>query len=83
MSKISDPTGKFNGKELEYISEFLDTITEKKTKPFVQRFEEEVTRKIGKTTFHFFQKNSYQLHGTHADMVKVKTILEISFLKIS
>lgn len=47
MSKISDPTGKFNGKELEYISEFLDTITEKKTKPFVQRFEEEVTRKIG------------------------------------
>ncbi len=47
MSKIFDPSGKFNGKEFEYISEFLNTIEGKNTLPFVQRFEEEVSKKVG------------------------------------
>ncbi len=47
MSQIFDPTGKFNGKELEYITEFLNTINKKNSLPFVQRFEEEVSKKIG------------------------------------
>ena len=39
-------------------------------------------KKIGKITYLISQKNSYQLHGTLVDMVKVKTIQEILFLKM-
>ena len=44
---ISDPIGKFNGKELEYLSSFLDSESKKNKTPWVQRFEEAVAKKLG------------------------------------
>ncbi len=44
---ISDPIGKFNGKELEYLSSFLDTEGEVNKIPWVQQFEETVAKKLG------------------------------------
>jgi perosamine synthetase len=44
---INDPYGKFNGKELEYLSSFLDSEGTENKIPWVQRFEEKVARKLG------------------------------------
>ena len=44
---INDPNGKFNGKELEYLSSFLDTEGEVNKIPWVQQFEETVAKKLG------------------------------------
>ena len=44
---ISDPIGKFNGKELEYLSSFLDSESKENKTPWVQRFEEAVAKKLG------------------------------------
>jgi len=44
---IYDPHGKFNGKEIEYVSAYLDSEGVSEDKPYAQRFEEEVSKKIG------------------------------------
>jgi perosamine synthetase len=44
---INDPKGKFNGKELEYLSSFLDTEDGVNKIPWVQQFEEAVAKKLG------------------------------------
>ena len=44
---ISNPVGKFNGKELEYLSNFLDSENKEDKIPWVQRFEESVAKKLG------------------------------------
>jgi hypothetical protein len=44
---ISDPIGKFNGRELEYLSSFLDSEIKENKIPWVQRFEESVAKKLG------------------------------------
>ena len=44
---IKDPNGKFNGKELEYLSSFLDSENKGNKVPWVQRFEEAVAKKLG------------------------------------
>jgi len=44
---IKDPYGKFNGKELEYLSHFLDSEGAENMLPWVQRFEEAVAKKLG------------------------------------
>jgi len=44
---ISDPIGKFNGRELEYLSSFLDSESKENKIPWVQRFEESVAKKLG------------------------------------
>jgi len=44
---INDSNGKFNGKELEYLSSFLDSEGGLNKTPWVQQFEEAVAKKIG------------------------------------
>ncbi|MDB0021093.1 DegT/DnrJ/EryC1/StrS family aminotransferase [Candidatus Pseudothioglobus singularis] len=44
---IKDPHGKFNGKELEYLSSFLDSEGTENKVPWVQLFEETVAKKLG------------------------------------
>ena len=44
---IFNPYGKFNGKELEYISQYLDSENEQGEKSWVQRLEESVVKRIG------------------------------------
>tara|TARA_B110000008_G_scaffold276086_1_gene314753 strand:+ start:814 stop:2013 length:1200 start_codon:yes stop_codon:yes gene_type:complete len=44
---INDKYGKYNGKELEYLSSFLDSESKKTKIPWVQRFEETVAKKLG------------------------------------
>ena len=44
---IFNKYGKFNGKELEYISEYLDSEKEQGEKSWVQRLEESVVNRIG------------------------------------
>jgi perosamine synthetase len=39
--------GKFNGKELEYISQYLDSESDPNDKSWVQRFEESVMNRVG------------------------------------
>mgnify|MGYP006084808125 CR=1 FL=1 len=44
---IKDEKGKFNGKELEYLSSFLDSESKENNVPWVQQFEETVAKKFG------------------------------------
>ena len=44
---INDPNGKFNGKELEYLSSFLDSEGGANKIPWVQQFEDTVAKKLG------------------------------------
>ena len=44
---IRDEKGKFNGKELEYLSSFLDSESKENKVPWVQQFEEAVAKKFG------------------------------------
>ena len=44
---INDPFGKFNGKELEYLSAYLDSQNKESKVPWVQRFEEKVAQYLG------------------------------------
>jgi len=44
---IKDEKGKFNGKELEYLSSFLDSESKENKVPWVQQFEEAVAKKFG------------------------------------
>ena len=44
---IDDKHGKFNGKELEYISSYLDSEGDSNEKPWVQRLEESVSNSVG------------------------------------
>jgi dTDP-4-amino-4,6-dideoxygalactose transaminase len=44
---IDDKHGKFNGKELEYLSRYLDSENNSDDKPWVQRLEESVINSIG------------------------------------
>jgi perosamine synthetase len=44
---IHDVKGKFNGKELEYLSSFLDSENKEKKAPWVQQLEEAVAKKFG------------------------------------
>jgi perosamine synthetase len=43
---IKDEKGKFNGKELEYLSSFLDSESKENKVPWVQQFEETVAKKF-------------------------------------
>ena len=47
MTNIYNPFGKFNGKELEYLSSYLDSEGDSNEKPWVQRLEESVSNSIG------------------------------------
>jgi perosamine synthetase len=48
MTNVYSPFGKFNGKELEYITRALDSETqENKEFPWVQKFEESFSNKVG------------------------------------
>ena len=44
---INYPFGKFNGKELEYLSAYLDSQNKESKVPWVQRFEEKVAQYLG------------------------------------
>jgi dTDP-4-amino-4,6-dideoxygalactose transaminase len=44
---IIDTHGKFNGKELEYLSSYLDSEGDSNEKPWVQRLEESVSNSVG------------------------------------
>jgi len=44
---IGDKNGKFNGKELEYLSSYLDSESDSNERPWVQRLEESVSNYIG------------------------------------
>ena len=44
---IDDKYGKFNGKELDYLSEYLDSEGDSNEKPWVQRLEESVSNFVG------------------------------------
>lgn len=48
MTNVYSPFGKFNGKELEYVTRVLDSETkENRGFPWVQRFEESFAEKVG------------------------------------
>jgi perosamine synthetase len=48
MTNVYSPFGKFNGKELEYVTRVLDSETqENKEFPWVQKFEESFSNKVG------------------------------------
>jgi perosamine synthetase len=48
MTNVYNPFGKFNGKELEYVTRALDSETkENREFPWVQKFEESFSNKIG------------------------------------
>jgi len=48
MTNVYNPFGKFNGKELEYVTRALDSETkENREFPWVQRFEENFADKVG------------------------------------
>lgn len=44
---IKDPKGKFNGKELEYISEYLNSECKQDERSWVQRLEEAIIKRLG------------------------------------
>jgi perosamine synthetase len=44
---IYDTHGKFNGKELEYLSSYLDSENDTLEKPWVQRLEESISNSVG------------------------------------
>ncbi len=47
MTNIYNPFGKFNGKEFEYLSSYLDSEGDSNEKPWVQRLEENVSNSVG------------------------------------
>ena len=47
MTDVYSPFGKFNGKELEYLSSYLDSEGKSNEKPWAQRLEESVSNSIG------------------------------------
>jgi perosamine synthetase len=47
MTNVYNPFGKFNGKELEYLSSYLDSEGDSNERPWVQRLEESVSNSIG------------------------------------